>query len=171
LGLEVTHCQFMQGVQNCYCFHQAAVLPYSFNIVCSAPSPARQGTSVLSTALNLRRLAEGSPSALLWDIDLSSHPSSQPLCLTSCLLSASLPALGAWLVTPTPSLSLCYFYCLHLLSIHLFAPPQFTGTGSADHPSSAVTFRLQFTLYAFQFCWGRIQSANGLHWIMFPGQG
>jgi hypothetical protein len=28
---------------------------------------------------------------------------------------------------------------------------------------------LQFSVYVFQFCWG-IQSAQGLHWIIFPGE-
>jgi hypothetical protein len=51
-----------------------------------------------------------------------------------------------------------------------FAPPLFSRMGSAFYTPFNVSVGLQFPVYGFQFCWeGRVQSAQGLHWIIFPG--
>jgi hypothetical protein len=77
--------------------------------------------------------------ALLWGVGLSPHPHSQPLLLF-------LPLFIVW----------------------LFAPFPFSGAGLVFHPTPTVGVRLQFAIYAFQFCWGRgFQSAQALCWIMF----
>jgi hypothetical protein len=57
--------------------------------------------------------------------------------------------LGSWLVTPP---LLCYFSHFHSLSVQLLVPPLFSEAGSTFYPNPIVGVRLQFAVYAFQFC-------------------
>jgi hypothetical protein len=130
----------------------AAALSHSCNSGWSAPHPAMWGSSVLSAVLSPMRL----------------------------VLGPTIPSFGKLSCYPISALSLCYFFCLHSLRVQLLAPPVFFREDSVFHPTPAVSVRLQFAVYAFQFCcWGAggsiclemIQSAQGLHWIMFSGDG
>jgi hypothetical protein len=108
-----------------------------------------------------------------WEADLSPLPYSQPLCLASPLLSASLALLGGWLVVPPRFQSLLLF------------PPLFTESSApcpilihqdrfsiVPSPPCPVGVRLQLTVYTFQvfFFWWGIQSIQGMHRIMFLGR-
>jgi hypothetical protein len=66
--------------------------------------------------------------------------------------SSAIP-LGEAGLSPPPTLSLCYFSSLGSLRVWLLAPPPFSGVNSAFHPTPAISVRLQFTVYALQFCW------------------
>jgi hypothetical protein len=108
---------------------------------------------------------------LLWEVGLSPHPHFQTLCLSPSLLADSSVPLEGWLVTPPCSPPL------------FFVPPLFTdslppcpntilqGWFSISHTHPTVSGWLQFTVYAFQFCWAVVQSAQGLCWTMFLGIG
>jgi hypothetical protein len=74
---------------------------------------------------------------LLWEVGLSAHSSSQPLLLYPCSFTETL-----------------------VLTVWLIAPPW--GRFSVPPPTSAVSLRLQFAVYIFQFCCEWIQSALGL---------
>jgi hypothetical protein len=162
----------MQGGQSCCCFYQVATaLPFSCNSVWLAPPPARWGHSfVILPSVPWDQLRD-SPLAPLWEVGLLPHPHSQPLCLSWPLLSAS-GSLGGWLITPTTTLSLCCFTHVHSLRFQHWEfgslPHSHTpGQVQCSNLTSAVSVRLQFTVYAFQFCFRGVQSAQGLHWIMF----
>jgi hypothetical protein len=95
----------VQGGQSC-CFHLVAtVLPFYCSSVWSVPPPARWGNSVFHAAFCSRDQLQDPPSPLLWEVDLSPHPHSQPLCFSQPLLGASCNFV--WLAChPTPALSL-----------------------------------------------------------------
>jgi hypothetical protein len=46
--------------------------------------------------------------------------------------------------------------------------PHSLGQVQHSTPTTAVSVRLQFAVYAFQFCW--VQSAQELHKTIFPGR-
>jgi hypothetical protein len=130
LETEVTHCQFVQGIQRCF-------------------SPG--GSCV---ALQLQ---------LCW---VSSSPCkvgqfSFEYCLQSQEISSGIhhwPCFGRLACCSTPGLSLCSFSLLCSLRVWLLAPPPFSrGRFSIPtHPHLSVGVRLQFNVYAFQFCWGGV---------------
>jgi hypothetical protein len=90
-----------------------------------SPPPARWGKLVLSTTLRPTRQAQ--------------RPTTGPVVVG--------------LVPPHHSqLLLVFLPCLYSLRFQLFTPSLFPWAGSAFHPTPAVGVRLQFTIYAFQFC-------------------
>jgi hypothetical protein len=61
-----------------------------------------------------------------------------------------------------------------LLGLCLFSSfPYSLSPGQVQYSTlaSAIDVRLQFALYTIPFGWGRVQSAHGMHWILFPGGG
>jgi hypothetical protein len=151
---EVTHCQFMQGVQSC-CFHQAAAaLPYSYNSVWSAPLPVRWGNLVFGTVFSPMRLAQGSTTSSTLGCRLVASP-----MLSAFVASAHLCSVLVWPQWevgwhPRTTLNLCYLSCLCSLRVWLLAPSPFSRVDATFYPIPAVGDKLQFTLYAFQFCCG-----------------
>jgi hypothetical protein len=130
LGPEVTHCQFVQSGQVCCCLCQAAaMLPYSCNSVWSAPLLARWGSSVLSTVLSPSRLAQPSTTVPLWEVGLSPHPPLSVFVAFPAFIHWELGTKGS---APCPT-------------------PIFWGKCSISLPST-IGVRLQFAIYAFQFC-------------------
>jgi hypothetical protein len=121
LGSEVTHCQFIQGVQSC-CFCSCVALQLQLCLV--SPSPSKMGQFSFEYCLQSHETSSRIHS-LLWEVHLSSHP----------------------------PLSLCCFSHLCSLRVQFLDPTLFSGTGSVFHPNPAVGVRLQFAVYAFQFCW------------------
>jgi hypothetical protein len=152
LGPEVIHCQLIQGSLIC-CFHKvAAELPYHCNSVWSVLPPARWSNSVLSTTLSPARLAQQSSTALFWEVGLSPHLHSQPLCFNPPLLSDS-PALWEVGLSHHLVLSPCSLSYLSSLTAHLLVPLAFSEAGSVFHSTPTVSVWLKFPFYAFQFCW------------------
>jgi hypothetical protein len=138
----------MQGGQSC-CFHQAvAALPFSYNFMWLAPPPARWGNSVLNTAFCPTRSALGP----------TTYPTLGGWLISPLLLSAfvSLPASAGWGLLWAVGLSL--HSCSHLCSLRvlLLPPPHSPGQVQPYTPTSTVSVKLQFAVYAFQFClvWG-----------------
>jgi hypothetical protein len=78
--------------------------------------------------------------------------------------------LGGWLVD---LFLLSAFAALPMLDNWQFHHPCSPGQIQYSTSTSTVGVRLQFTVYVFQFfwVWGGIQSAQGLHWIIFLGSG
>jgi hypothetical protein len=60
-------------------------------------------------------------------------------------------SLRSWLVTPTLVLSLYCFTCIHSLRAQHW---EFSSLPHPHSPTSAVSVRLYFAVYTFQFCWG-----------------
>jgi hypothetical protein len=117
------------------------VLPNSCNSVWLAPHLPRCGNSIFSTTLTTARSAQGSITSLAFG--LSPHHCSHPLL-------------------PFPTLFTdCLDPCLTPVLHDMFS----------IHPNPAVSFRLQFVVYAFQSSRGwEIQPAQGWCWIMFLGE-
>jgi hypothetical protein len=74
--------------------------------------------------------------------------------LVPCPISAHwmLGSSGRLTCHPTPTLRLCSLSHPHLLGVQLLAPPPFSEAGSEFDPTLTVSVRLQFVVYAFQFC-------------------
>jgi hypothetical protein len=140
----------------------SAALPYCCNSFQSTPPLAGWDNSTLSTALSPGRLPQGSTRALLWDIEFLPH--NPPSVFVPCPTSACCSCLACHLI---PTFSLCYLSCLRLLRFWLLVPSLFSQAGSVLNPT--VNVKLQFTVYAFQFCLRGIQLTQGLHWVMFLG--
>jgi hypothetical protein len=113
---------------------------------------------------------------LLWEVDLSPHSCSQPLCHSWSLLGAGSSS-GKLACYSDPTLILCCF--THVL-VHwefcteswLLAPLLFSGQVQHSTSTSTVSVKLQFTVYVFQFCWGLgVQPAQEMHWIILQGGG
>jgi hypothetical protein len=118
--------------------------------VWSAPPPARWSNSVLNAALCPWDQFWDPPPALTWEVSLSLHSLSQPLCLSWSLVGADTSSrrMAYW---PAPAHSLCCFMA-HLRVWHqrapflvtpldssavtdwLFVPPLFSRAGSAFSP-------------------------------------
>jgi hypothetical protein len=83
--------------------------------------------------------------------------------------------LGGWHVTPlllsTFAALPTFFHWKLALRVWVLAPLLFPGQVQRSTPTSAFHVRVQFTVSVFQFCWGGIQSAQGLWWILFLGSG
>jgi hypothetical protein len=105
LGPQVTHCQFMQGIQSC-CFTRKQLCCPTAATVSGWLLPQPHGAIQfwVLPSVSWDQLRE------VWEVCLSPHPHSQPLCLASPLLCASSAPLGDCLVTP------------HLLSAFVTAP-------------------------------------------------
>jgi hypothetical protein len=164
-------CHFVQGGQNCCCFHQvAAALLFRCNCLVNF-SPSK----VVQCNFSCCPLSD--------EISYGIH---------------HLPHFGRLACHPTPALSLCASpnICLVLVCLlwevglspchplmleqHLFTessalrvclldPPPFSRAGSAFHPSpllSVLDYNLLFMLFSFV---GGVQSSQGLHWIMSQG--
>jgi hypothetical protein len=126
LGAEITHCLFVQGGQNCCCFHQvAAALPYSCNSAWLLPLPALWGNSVLNTALCPTRPALGS---------------------TTC------PTLGSWLIASPLLSAFVSFHSLRIQHWEFSSLPHPLGQVQCSIPTSTVGVSLQFAVYVF-FVW------------------
>jgi hypothetical protein len=175
----------MQGGHSC-CFHQVAAVLVSF-------SPSKVGQFSFECCRLSQRSSLGSTSCttlgswpvsspllsvfvlflisaecwqLLWGVGLS--PSSLSAFMSLLTSAGAGGSSGRLACHPVPALSLCYFRNMSL-RVQLLAPP--SRAGSVLYPTSAVNVRLQFTVHVFQFfLWG-VQSAQGLHWIIFPGSG
>jgi hypothetical protein len=166
----------MQGGQSCCCFHQViAALPFSCSSVWPVPPPRRWGNSVLNFAFCPTRSALRSttcPALGSWLVTLpllsnfvpllillgarsfcerlAFHPvpSSQTLCFSQPLLGVS---------SASGSLAL---FCAHsqlLLRVknwEFSSLPYPCSLGHVQHstPTSALSVRLQFAVYVFQFC-------------------
>jgi hypothetical protein len=131
-------------------------LPFSCSSEWSAPPAARWCNSVLNAALCPRGQLQDPPPALIWEVGLSSHPHSQPLCLSKPLLSAS-GCSGKLPCYPTPMLSLCSQPC---------------SPGQVHHstPTSTVCVRLQFAVcFSVLLGGGFSPPWDALHY--FPGCG
>jgi hypothetical protein len=79
------------------------------------------------------------------------------------------PCFGRLACNPTPALSACS-HPTPACRVQLFIPPPLSEVASASHFVPIVSGRLQFTIYVCQFCFGGVQSACVLHWIMSRGQ-
>jgi hypothetical protein len=79
------------------------------------------------------------------------------LCASLNLCSVLAAPLGGWLVAPSLTLSLCCFSFTESLALRcqLLGQLPFSVAGSVSTPTSTVGVGLQFTVYAFQLCWGR----------------
>jgi hypothetical protein len=140
----------MQDGQSYCCYHQlTAMLPFSCNSVWSPPPPARGS--------NPGDQLQDPPPDPLWEVSLSYHLHSQLLCFSQSLLGASSAPLEVGL-SPHPCSQPLLLYPHSFtkrssLSVQLLAPTCSPGQGQHSTPTSAVSVRLQFTVYAFQFCW------------------
>jgi hypothetical protein len=95
---------------------------------------------------------------------------SQPLCLSPPLFGDS-PAIWKVGLSHHLVLSSCSLSYLSSLRAHLLVPPIFSEAGSVFHSTSTVSVWLQLPFYAFQFCLGGIQFAQGLLCLMSSGGG
>jgi hypothetical protein len=78
--------------------------------------------------------------------------------------------LGGWLVAPPHPHSQPLLFCPGcLLKVFSPCPTPILQGRFVFHPTPAVSVRLQFAVYTFQFSSEGLQSAQGLHWIRFPG--
>jgi hypothetical protein len=68
---------------------------------------------------------------------------------------------------PTPTLSVFSLPCSCSQSSVPCPIPPFSEAGLSFHYAPTVSGKLQFTVYAFQFCLVGIQSAHELCWILF----
>jgi hypothetical protein len=73
-----------------------------------------------------------------------------------------MPALGGWLVAPPPLPVFVTFPTFVHLGLGSCPTPVLQGRISVPL-TPAVSVRLQFTVHAFQFCWGGVQSPQGQH--------
>jgi hypothetical protein len=64
-----------------------------------------------------------------------------------------IPAMGVWLVAP-PLLSAFVLCSAPASGVWFLAPPPFSKVSSVFYSHPAISDRLQFTVYVFQFCWG-----------------
>jgi hypothetical protein len=87
--------------------------------------------------------AQGSTSTLLWEVGLSPHPGSQNL--------------------------LFFFLCS--LRVWILAPPPSLGQFQCSTPPLLLVLDCNSLFMLSSFVLGRIQSTQGLHYIMFPEGG
>jgi hypothetical protein len=161
LGPVVTHCQFVQSVQSC-CFYQvAAALPTAATLL--APPPAGWDNSILYPTLSLRRPAQWSTTGPALGGWLFTPSPAVSLCVLPylCLLLVWL----LWDVgfLPTPALSLCYFS--HLCSVRvsvLTLPPLSPGKvqHSTPQPMLVLDYNSLFIFFSF-VVWGGFSLFRG----------
>jgi hypothetical protein len=151
------------------CFHLLCaefLMEFSCNFVQLLPQQSEAIQFWILPFILLDQLQDP-PLAWLWEVGLLPHPLSLPLCLSQPLLDVS-GSSGKLACPPTSQPLFLYLHSFTeslALKVWLLALPPFSRASSAFHCYLTVHFRLQFTVYAFQFCWRVVQSAQGLCWI------
>jgi hypothetical protein len=145
----------------------AATLPFSCSCLFSS-CLRKWGNSVLNAAFHPRDQLWDSSPALLWEVGLLPHPILS-LCASPDPWVLVAP-LGGWLVAP----SLFSVFAVFPVFLHWefgswphpCSPEQFSIP--LPPPLSVLDYSLLFMF--FSFSGEGVQSAQGLHWIIFLGE-